>query len=85
MHQFFSSPKVGKASKAVIKNVILIEKDKIYYIPLQISQISCLDANKAPSGCTQWFYGTTTGTVINSYNYAGSVQIANQRQSICIR
>jgi len=52
---------------------------------IRISQISCLDANKAPAGCTQWFYGSTSGTVINSYNFAGSVQLANQKQSICIR
>jgi len=54
---------------------------------IRITQISCFDANKAPAGCTQWFFGTTTGTVINSYNYAASTpyQLANQRQSICIR
>ena len=51
---------------------------------LQITQISCFDANKAPSGCTQYFYGSTTGT-ITSFNYANSVQLANQRQTICIR
>jgi hypothetical protein len=69
---------------------IVLAKNYIFLVFIiiflfQITQISCLDANKAPAGCTQWFYGTTTGTVLNSYNYAGSSQLANQRQSICIR
>lgn len=54
---------------------------------VQITQISCYDANKAPAGCTQWFYGSTSGTTINSYNYAASTrsELANQKQSICMR
>ena len=63
---------------------IFIMFRNIIYVSLQITQISCLDPNKAPSGCTQYFYGSTTGT-ITSFNYANSVQLANQRQTICIR
>jgi hypothetical protein len=49
----------------------------------QITQISCLDANLAPDSCTQYFTAVT-GT-LNSYNWAGSYQLANQRQNICVR
>jgi len=51
---------------------------------IKVTQISCLDANKAPSGCTQYFFGSTTGT-ITSFNYVNSYMLANQKQTICIR
>ena len=50
----------------------------------QITQVSCYDTNLAPSGCTQYFYGSTSGT-INSFNWANLVQLANQAQHVCIR
>jgi len=53
---------------------------------LKVSQISCFDTNIPPPGCTQYFYGATTGT-IQSYNYGATTpyHLANQRQKICIR
>ena len=77
---YFSKTKWGVTDLYFIIIIFRI----IISVSLQISQISCLDANKAPSGCTQYFYGSTTGT-ISSFNYANSYQLANQRQTICIR
>jgi hypothetical protein len=37
------------------------------------------------TGCTQYFYGSTSVTTINSFNYANLVELANQRQNICFR
>jgi hypothetical protein len=51
---------------------------------MQITQVSCYDTNLSPPGCTQYFYGGTTGT-LNSFNYANAVQLASQAQHICIR
>ena len=34
-------------------------------------------------GCTQYYTGTSNS--FNSYNYAGGVQLANQKQNICMR
>ena len=54
----------------------------------QISQISCFDnTGLAPSGCTQYYTGTSGK--IQSFNWmtngANSVQLANQNQKICFR
>jgi hypothetical protein len=38
----------------------------------------------APAGCTQYYYGTTTG-LVQSFNFANSIQLANQNQAVCIR
>jgi len=51
---------------------------------IKITQISCYDTNLPPSGCTQYFYGPTSGTLY-SFNYANSVELANQNQNICMR
>jgi len=51
---------------------------------IKITQISCMDVNRSPSGCTQYRYGSTSG-VINSFNWANGVQLASQQQTICIR
>jgi len=40
--------------------------------------------NKAPTGCTQYFYGASTAA-IKTFNWAGSQHLANQNQRICIR
>lgn len=50
---------------------------------IKISQISCLSQWLPPPGCTQYFTGTSN--VINSYNYAGGSQLANQIQNVCMR
>ena len=52
---------------------------------LQVSQISCYDANLAPDSCTQYFTGVT-GT-IQSFNYqsAAGLQLSKTDYTICIR
>jgi len=40
--------------------------------------------NKAPTGCTQYFYGETTQG-FKTFNYANGVHLANQNQRICFR
>jgi len=51
---------------------------------MKISQIPCNSEYAAPSGCTQYFFGASSGK-INSFNWAGGTQLANQQQSICFR
>ena len=51
---------------------------------VRITQYSCNYPNLAPSGCTEYFYGNDNG-LITSYNYAGGIHLANQRQMSCIR
>jgi hypothetical protein len=50
---------------------------------IKISQISCLAPYLPPPGCTQFITGTTG--VLNSYNFAGGTQLANQQQNVCVR
>jgi len=52
---------------------------------IKVSQIKCTDPNKAPSGCTQWYYGTTGVGSIKTFNYDQSAALANQKQVICVR
>ena len=40
--------------------------------------------NKAPTGCTQYFYGSSS-QAIKTFNWAGGEHLANQNQRICIR
>ena len=52
---------------------------------IKVTQIECSSKNLAPSGCLQYFTGTT-GT-INTYNYnsgAGTL-LNNQDYSACVR
>ena len=67
------------------KNVLWLFFLNIAFL-FQITQISCLDPNRAPNGCVQYYYGSTSG-IIYSYNYAAStvIQLANQDQRICFR
>ena len=51
---------------------------------IKITQYSCDYINKAPEGCLQWFFGSTTGT-IQSFNWANKQHLADQNQNICIR
>ncbi len=55
-------------------------------ISMQVTQYSCNFANLAPDGCTQYFFGSTTGTV-QSYNFndGAGEHLANQDQAICVR
>ena len=51
---------------------------------LQVTQYACDYSNLAPSGCTQYYFGSTTSSV-QTYNFAGGQHLANQRQKICVR
>ena len=51
---------------------------------VRITQYSCNYPNLAPSGCTEYFFGSDTGTM-TSYNFAGGAHLANQKQMICVR
>ena len=51
---------------------------------IKITQYSCDYINKAPEGCLQWFFGSTTGT-IQSFNWANKQHLADQNQAICVR
>jgi hypothetical protein len=71
-----------------IPNCPFLEKRILFYVLAkslqQITQISCFDSNHlAPSGCTQYYTGTS-GT-IQSFNWQNMVQLANQNQKICFR
>jgi len=51
---------------------------------IKVTQIACTDETLAPPGCTQYHYGSTTGT-IQTYNFDNGQHLNNQRQQICIR
>merc|ERR1712012_777474 len=51
---------------------------------IKVTQFNCNYNNLPPPGCTQWYFGDTTGT-IQSFNWANKVHLANQNQLICIR
>jgi hypothetical protein len=71
----------GFSSHFHIKKWILSNKNMSEIF--QITQISCYDANLAPDSCTQYFWGTSG--MLNTFNYDNSWQLANQKQTICIR
>ncbi len=50
----------------------------------QVTQYSCDFNNLAPDGCTQYFFGSNSQTV-QTYNFDGGAQLADQDQKICIR
>jgi len=51
---------------------------------IKVTQLNCNFNNLAPSGCTQYHYGSVEGT-IQSFNYVGGLHLAKQNQKICIR
>jgi len=51
---------------------------------IRVTQIECGSDNLPPAGCTQYFFGSDTGTV-NTYNYNGGFHLASQNQVQCIR
>jgi len=51
---------------------------------IRVTQIECGSDNLPPAGCTQYFFGSDTGTV-NTYNYDGGFHLAAQNQVQCIR
>jgi hypothetical protein len=66
-----------------VTGFVLLAKN--FFSMPQVTQISCFDKNRAPSGCTQYFYGTSATGMIMSFNYANSVQLASQKQRFCFR
>jgi len=51
---------------------------------IKVTQIPCSSILRAPSGCTQYYYGSTTGT-FSTYNFDQGVHLADQQQVICFR
>lgn len=53
---------------------------------VRVSQFECDYNNLAPQGCTQYFFGQSSGT-FRSYNYQSGkgYNLANQNQNICFR
>ena len=52
---------------------------------IKVSQYSCNYENLAPSGCTQWFFGSGATNIVKSFNFDGSKHLADQTQTICVR
>jgi len=50
----------------------------------KVTQYDCNFNNLAPSGCTQYFFGATSQAV-QTFNYDGGAQLAEQNQNICVR
>ncbi len=51
-----------------------------------MTQFSCSYPNLAPQGCSQYFFGSTSGTVQTfNFNSGNGVHLASQDQSICFR
>jgi len=55
-----------------------------YAWEIKITQLDCFSNELAPTGCTQYHFGSISGTV-QSFNYVGGTHLANQNQLICIR
>ena len=51
---------------------------------VKVSQYSCDYENLAPTGCTQYFYGTGAANVVQSFNNP-NLHLADQRQTVCVR
>ena len=55
-------------------------------ITIKASQLACGDSNLAPSGCSQYYWGTGGASTIKSFGYDGSTShLADQAQTICVR
>ena len=66
-------------------NFTKIHWEKIFIMStLQITQYDCNYENLAPSGCNQYFFGSTSG-MVQSFNYDGGTHLADQNQNMCIR
>jgi hypothetical protein len=51
---------------------------------IKVTQYDCNYENLAPTGCTQYFFGSASQSV-QTYNFAGGQHLANQKQQICVR
>ena len=56
----------------------------VILLTLQITQYDCNYENLAPSGCNQYFFGSSSG-MVQSFNYDGGTHLADQNQNMCIR
>ena len=52
---------------------------------IHTSLIPCSSPNKAPTGCLQWFTGTSGVGIVTTFNYVGGEHLADQVQTICFR
>lgn len=52
---------------------------------IKVTQVECTSKRAAPSGCTQYFTGSSGTIETYNYNAAAGVLLANQDYSICIR
>merc|ERR1711971_919022 len=54
---------------------------------IKVTQYACDYENKAPSGCTQWHFGSSGTNYVYTFNYQATSpkHLANQQQVICIR
>ena len=52
---------------------------------IHTSLIPCSSPNKAPTGCLQWFFGTSGTGSVSSFNYAEGEHLGDQVQTICFR
>lgn len=54
---------------------------------IKVTQYSCDYENKAPSGCTQWHFGSGGTNYVETFNHQSGTgrHLANQKQVICVR
>jgi hypothetical protein len=52
---------------------------------IHTSLIPCSSPNKAPTGCLQWFTGTSGTGSVSTFNYAEGEHLGDQVQTICFR
>lgn len=52
---------------------------------IRVTQYDCNHLNAAPTGCLQYFFNQDSKGVLESFNKANNVHLANQNQVICIR
>ena len=50
-----------------------------------MTQYDCNYNNLAPSGCDQYYYGSSATGVVKTFNYDSAPHLANQHQQICVR
>ena len=52
---------------------------------IHTSLIPCTSPNKAPTGCLQWFTGTSGTGTVRTFNYGEGEHLGDQVQTICFR
>jgi hypothetical protein len=69
----------------IAKNVIaVVDISNINSTKIIVNTLA-QDANLAPPGCTQWFFGVNGVNEVKTFNFEGGAHLADQRQNICIR